>query len=176
MIKRSDDRIVECGTAARIDTIQGVLHFTDIVGEVVDCIQVKIIIKIDDEGLILRIAGFHESQGRGIYLGPLFAHAAAIVDHQAHAYGHVFLAENRDFLIDLVFQDVEIVLLQPWDELPAIVHDRDVQDNEIYVLLNGVIRPLQGSLGSRGLLGPLRVNKGSSNRQDRGRKNQRERR
>jgi hypothetical protein len=50
-----------------------------------------------------------------------------------------------------------------------------VQDNEIYVLLNGVIRPLQGSLGSRGLLGPLRVNKGSSNRQDRGRKNQRER-
>jgi hypothetical protein len=46
---------------------------------------------------------------------------------------------------------VEICLLQAGDELPPIIHDRNVQDNEIYVLLDGVIRSLKGSLRSRRL-------------------------
>jgi len=60
------------------------------------------------------------------------------------------LAEDGDCLIALVFHDPEITLFQAGDELAAIIHDGDVQDDQIYVLLDRIVRAPQGSLrGSR---------------------------
>jgi hypothetical protein len=46
---------------------------------------------------------------------------------------------------------VEIALFEARDKLPAIIYDRDVQDNEIYIFLDRVVGTLEGSLRSRGL-------------------------
>src|SRR5438445_6071025 len=81
MIEGSNDSVVEGGTATGVDALQGVFHFGDVVGEVVDGIQIELVVEVDDQGLILGIAGLHESQSGGVYLGPFVAHAAAIVDH-----------------------------------------------------------------------------------------------
>jgi hypothetical protein len=58
-------------------------------------------------------------------------------------------------LLDFVFPDTEIALLQAGDELPAIIHDGDVQDDKAYVLLDGIVRRLRGSLRGRRLRGAL---------------------
>ena len=140
-----------------------------------DRVQIKIIVEVNDKGLILRIAGFHQRQSSGVYLGSFVAHAAAIVDHQAHAYGHIFLAEDGDLLVGLVFQDAEIALLQAGDELPAIIHDGDVQDDQIYVFLDGIVRRRRGCLRGRRLRGSLGAKCRSRESEDYGR-HQRERR
>src|SRR2546428_718407 len=175
MIEGSNHSVIEGGTATGIDALQGVFHFADVAGEVVDRIQIKIVVEVDDKGLILGIAGFHKSQSGGVYLGPFVAHAAAIVDYQAHAYGHIFLAEDRNLLIGLIFHDVEIALFQAGNELPAIIHDGDVQDDQIYVFLDGIVRRRRGCLRGRRLRGSLGAKCRSRESEDYGR-HQRERR
>ncbi len=74
-------------------------------------VEVVVVVEVDDKGLVLRIAGFDEGERRGVYLQAFVAHASAIVDHQAHADGHVFLPKHGDFLLGFIFENPERVLL-----------------------------------------------------------------
>ena len=52
---------------------------------------------------------------------------------------------------------MEIALLQAGNELAAIIHNGDVKDDKVDVLLDGVVGALQRSLGGGGLRGTLRT-------------------
>jgi hypothetical protein len=84
----------------------------------------------------LRVTRFDEGEGRLVYARALVAHAAAIIDDQAHANRDVFAPEERELLLDLVFKNTEIVLLQTISEAAAIVNHARVQDDEINVDTN----------------------------------------
>ena len=73
-------------------------------------VEVILVVEIDDESFVLRIAGLDERQRRGIHLRALFAHAAAVVDHQAHGHRNIVAGENGNLLLDLVFENAEIAL------------------------------------------------------------------
>ncbi len=119
VVERADEGVVKGGAASRIDAIERVLEFVDVAGEIANGIEVEVVVEIDDEGLVLRIAHFHKCERSGADLGDLVAHAAAIVDDQAQADGNVFLAEDRELLLDLVLEDAEVFLLQARNELAA---------------------------------------------------------
>ena len=178
VIEGANHGVVEGGAAAGVDALEGVFHFGDVVGEIVNRVQIEVVVEIDDEGFVLRIAGLYQGQSGGVHLGTLVSHAAAIVDHQAHAHGHVFLAEHRNFLFDFVFQHAELVLLKSRDELAAIIDHGNVQDDEVDVLADGVVgRRLGRRLGRGWLCRTLRAQRGSQRKsQRRSRQNQRERR
>ena len=91
MVERANHGVIERGAAAGVDAFEGVLHFVDVAGEIVVGVEIIVVVEIDDEGFVLRIAGFTKRQRGGVHLRALVAHAAAVVDHQAHADGHVFL-------------------------------------------------------------------------------------
>ena len=94
MVERADDGVIQRRAAAGIDAFERFLQFLRIVGEIAIEIEVVVVIEIHDKDFILRIAGLHESQRRGVHLGALLAHAAAVVDHQAHGDGNIFASKN----------------------------------------------------------------------------------
>ncbi len=114
-------------------------------GEILVEIEIEIVVEIDDESFILRIAGLHESNGGFVDAGTLVAHAAAIVDHQPHADGHILALEDREFLFHFVFEDAKIFRLQAIGETLAIVDDGRVQNDQIDVESN--FRPLPTDVG-----------------------------
>ena len=61
-------------------------------------LEPDIIIEIDDEHLVLRIAGMSEGKNGSGNLDELGTHAAAVVDDQAYGDGGVFLLEESELL------------------------------------------------------------------------------
>jgi len=84
----------------------------------------------------LRIAGFHKGECGLVYARAFVAHAAAVIDDQAHANRDVFAFEQRELLLNLVFKNTEIVLFQAIGEASAIVDHTRVQDHKINVNTN----------------------------------------
>src|SRR5207302_9769371 len=69
VIERSDHGIIQRRAASGINAVQGILHFVDVTGEVVNGVEIKIVIEIDHERFVLRVAGLHQRQSGGVYLG-----------------------------------------------------------------------------------------------------------
>jgi hypothetical protein len=111
--------------------------------------MIEVVIEVDDERFILRIAGFHQRNGRLVHARALVAHAPAVVDHQAHADGNVFALEDRELLLDFVFQDAKILLLQAIGKAPAIIQHRGVQHHQVDVHANPRILPDRSRLAGR---------------------------
>src|SRR5271154_256671 len=137
MVERADDSVVQRGPAAGIDAFQSFFQFRDAVAEILVEIQVEIIVEVHDESFVAGIAALHQGNGRFIHAGTFFAHAAAIVDHQAHADGNIFAFENGELLFDLIFKDAKIFLLEAFGETSAIVEYRSVQDHQVDADGNG---------------------------------------
>src|SRR4029077_12672374 len=68
--------------------------------------------------------------------GTLVAHAAAIVNDQAHADGDIFALENGEFLFDFVFENPEVFVFQTVGEALAVVKNGGVQNDEANVNLD----------------------------------------
>src|SRR5215471_8108198 len=100
MIRRSDHSIVERSAASRVQTIQSFMHLVQVVGEIQ--VQIWLIVEIDDENLIARIAGLDEIQYRCRYFLPLLPHGAGIVYDNANRDRNVF-APNIDNLLRFTF-------------------------------------------------------------------------
>src|SRR5712692_806922 len=83
VVDRADDGVIESGAAARIDAFEGFLEFGDAVGEILVEVEIKIVVEVDDEGLVLWIAVFDEGDGGFVHAGTFVAHAAAVVNDQA---------------------------------------------------------------------------------------------
>ena len=57
-------------------------------------IEIIFVVEIDDEDLILRIAGPHQIQRSLVDFIALLAHRSGIVDHDAHRHGDVFVLKE----------------------------------------------------------------------------------
>ncbi len=131
MVERADHGVIQRGAAARINALERFFQLRNAAGEILVEVEIKIVVEIDDEGLVLGIAGLHERDGGLVHAGPFVAHAAAVVDDQPHADGDVFAFEDGKFLLDFVFQDTEILLLEAIGEAAAIIKHGRVQNDEV---------------------------------------------
>src|SRR4029077_12995870 len=108
-------------------------------------VEIEIVVEVDDERLVLWIAGLDESESGFIYAGSLVSHAAAIVDHQAHADGNILALKGGEFLLNLVFENAKAFDFQAVRELAAIIEHRGMQNHEADIDLDG--RALFPSIG-----------------------------
>src|SRR6516164_8678111 len=131
MIERTDDGVVESGAAACVDALESLFEFGDAAGKIFVEVKVEIIVEIDDEGFVLRIAVLDKGESGFVNARALVAHTAAVVDHQSHADGNVLALEDGEFLLDFVFVDAEIVLSETFDEFAAVVQNRGVENHEV---------------------------------------------
>src|SRR6202044_2377165 len=143
VIERADDRVIKGRAAARIDALERFVQFSLVVGEVLVRVEVIFVVKIHHESFVLRIAGLHERKSGGSHLRAFLAHAPAVIDDQPHSYGNVFAAENRELLLDLVFEDSEAVLTQVRNEISAVVDDRGMEHHEIDAALDNAMLRLR---------------------------------
>ena len=94
MIDRADNRVIQRRAASRIDAFQRFFQFRNVVAEILIEVQIKIVVEVDDESFVLRVAGLHQRERRFVHPRPLVAHAPAIVDHQPHADGNILALET----------------------------------------------------------------------------------
>jgi hypothetical protein len=145
MVKRVDDGVAHGGAAPGIDSFQRFFELGNAVRKVLVEVEVEIVVKIDDESFVLRIAGLDESNSSFVDTRTLVAHAAAIVNHQPHTDGHVFAPENGEFLFDFIFENAKIFRLQAVGETLAVVEDARVQNDQVHV--DGQLRTLFAGVG-----------------------------
>src|ERR1700676_410949 len=135
--------VIKCGFSASGNCGDGRLEIFGVVGERLSAedLEPDVIIKIDDEHLVLRIARMGEGDNGGGYFVELRAHAAAVVDDEADGDGSVFLLEESEFLRAAVLEDAEILQVQSRDDNSMSVRDADRKSNEF--------RPHRNYRGSR---------------------------
>ena len=115
------------------------VQFLLVAGEIAVGVEIIFVVEIHDESFVLRVAGLHEGQRRGIHLRALFAHAAAVVDHQAHGDRNIFAARKRKSSARLCPRKLEIILRQrPGTNWPLLVGHRGVQHHQVHVRLDAV--------------------------------------
>ena len=90
-------------------------------------------LKLTTKTLVLVVGVLHQRQRRGFHLGALVAHAAAVVDDQAHGNRHVFALETLDLLLHAVLENREGLLRQVGDQVAVLVHHRGVADHQARV-------------------------------------------
>src|ERR1035438_2241006 len=136
MVQRADNGVVKSGAAARVDAFEGFLQLGDAIAEILVQIEIKVVVKIYDEGFVLRITVLNEGQGSLVDAWALVSHAAAVVDDQTHADRNVLALEDREFLLGFILEDAEIILAQTFDEFAAIIEHGGVQNDEVDIDLN----------------------------------------
>jgi hypothetical protein len=92
--------VVEGGSSASGNGSDFFLEILCAVGERLspEDLEPDIIVEIDDEHFVLRIAGMSERKNGGGDSRELRTHAAAVVDDQAYGDGSVFLLEESELL------------------------------------------------------------------------------
>ena len=109
MIESLGDGVVEGGSSASGNGPQSRLKILCIMREGLSTEDLKpnIVIEVDDEHFVLRIAGMREGGDGGGYFGELGAHATAVIDDEAHGDGSIFLLEQSELLRAAVFKNAE---------------------------------------------------------------------
>jgi len=153
VIEGADNRVVESGAAAGINTFEGFLKFGNTAGEIFVEIEVVVVIEVDDERFILRIGGLNESECSGVDARTFVAHGAAVVDDQAHADGDILAFEDGEFLLGFVFEDAEVFFFETFGEFATVVKNGGVEHDEIDVHANGAAL----AIGLLGRIGGLRI-------------------
>src|SRR5579864_3430077 len=110
LMERHLDRVVQSRSAFRHASPQGSPQLLDIVGKQLYVGQPapRLLIEVDDENLVLRIAGLNERQSGGDYLRLLGPHAAALVHHQPYGDGVVLMGELSYLLLLPVLVHFEV--------------------------------------------------------------------
>ena len=103
----------------RVSMREARCHILGVAGEIAVRVQVILVVEIHDEGFVLRIAGLHKRHRGGVYLLALFAHAAAVIDHQAHGYGNIFASEDGNILLDLFSKTLKSPFFRSLTNWPA---------------------------------------------------------
>ena len=127
--ERADDSVVKRRAAARVDPRKSVVQLLGVAGEIAFGVEIIFVIEVDDESLVLRIAGIHERKRRGIYLSALFAHAAAIVNDKAHGHGNIVTRENGNFCSTFVFENAKAALIEAGNKFTAAIRHSHVKNH-----------------------------------------------
>src|SRR5208282_1689217 len=171
MVQGADDGVVERGAAASVDALQRFLEFGNAVSKILVEIEVQIVVEIDDKGFVLGIAVQDESKRGLVHLRPFVAHAAAIVNDQAHADGNIFALEEGELLLGLVLVNAETVLRESFHEFAAIVDNGGMEHDQTDIQLDAAARLPLGGILVRGrrrrdrLHGNLRPQRASKEKQ-----------
>src|SRR5208283_3961026 len=109
------------------------------------------LVEIDDEHLVLRIAGAGKRQGSGNNFGALGCHASTVVQNQARRDRNIFMTIIFSLLQRAVLVDLKVLLAEPRNRSAFMVLHGRVQDytRNIYTDFVGVNR---AKFGSRGFL------------------------
>src|SRR5689334_108366 len=98
------------------------------------------LIEVDEEHLVFRVAGGREGQRCRDHLGSLGTHAAAVVDDKTHSHGNVFVTEMPDRLRNAVLKNLKRTFGQSGNRSTATVKHRSVQYYLSNVHTKGVTR------------------------------------
>src|SRR5882724_893620 len=142
VVHGADERVIKRRAAARIDAFEGFLQFRNAAREILVEVEIVVVVKIDDERFVLWIASLDERKRCLVHTRALVAHAAAVVNDEAHADGNVLAFEDRKSLLGLIFEHAEVFLLQAVYKSSAVVDHRRVQHDEIDVLFDDCARLL----------------------------------
>ena len=110
MIGRGDHGIVHCGPTARINMFKAVTQLFEISSEVL--INVRLVVEINDEDFVIRIAGFHQIQRRLIHRLAFVAHRSGVVDQDSQRDRHILLFKSGNLLRLPVFKNLKVVLVE----------------------------------------------------------------
>src|SRR4029077_1794647 len=78
--------------------------------------QLRTVVELDQEELVLGIGGLEELRGGLARLVEFGSHAAADVEHQADRQRSVFTGEVGHFLLALVLKEAKILAIEARDE------------------------------------------------------------
>lgn len=123
------DRVVECRSPARGDGRNGFFEFVCVIceGPPVEQFDRNVIIEINDEHFILRIAGLCESGNSRRDFRELGAHASAMVNDETDGHRSVFLLEPSKLLQPPILIDAEVRQGEPGNEIALRVGHPDRQ-------------------------------------------------
>ena len=114
------------------------LQVFDIVGEAAH--ELCSFVKADEKELIFWIGGFKELEGRFLRFAKFIGHAATEIEDDADRDRNVFGGEIRYLLLDIVFENAEVIRLQAGDNPVVGIGHSDVHEREIYIDMDRVIR------------------------------------
>jgi hypothetical protein len=123
--------VIQGGAPASGNGRDGGFEIFGVVGERLSAedLEPNVIIEVDDEHFVLRIAGMREGGNGGGHFGELGSHAAAVVDDEANGNGSVFSLEESEFLRAAVFEDAEVSEVQSRDDNSPGVGDANRKCN-----------------------------------------------
>ena len=131
-------RVVKSGAAAGLGFEERGLQDVHVVGEVPALqIQVVIGVEVDDKELVAGISQLHESQRSGPHFLSFFGHGSAVVEDQPDRDRHILAAEDGELLLDIVFEDGEVLGFQVGHQASPAVHDGGVQDDQVNIAHQG---------------------------------------
>src|SRR5579863_2807555 len=104
--------VIKRGSPPRADSEDGFCELFWVVRESLSVEQFhrNVIIEIDDEHLIARVARLHERRNRSGHFREVRAHAAAVIDDQTYGDWRVLLLEHRDLLQAPILVHAEVLL------------------------------------------------------------------
>ncbi len=128
------DGVEQGGAAPGGSEHQAALQVLHAVGERTS--QFSALIEADEEKFILGIRGLEELDRSFAGFAHFVGHAAAKIKNHTNGNGHDFGGEVDDFLLDVVLEDAEVVLLETGDQAIVRVGDGNVDEREVHVHVN----------------------------------------
>jgi len=131
-------------------------------------------IKTDQEELVLGIGGLEELKRGFASLVDFIGHAAGKIEDHADGNGDVFGGKTDDFLLDVVFEDAEIIRFESSYKAIVGIGDSDIDEGEVDVGANDLAgmnfdrRSVAGDVGggNDGVHGLVLCGKGGSQEEE----------
>ena len=132
MVESLRHRVVKRGSSPCGNGRDGFLKFRGVVRErfSIEQLEPDLIVEIHDEHLVLRIAGLSKGRNRCGHFRELGAHAAAVVNHQAHGHRRVAALKQGDFLQSSVLVHLEVFQIKPGNEIVVRVGHSNGQHDQ----------------------------------------------
>ena len=96
------------------------------------------VVEIDHEHLVLRIAGAGERQRGGNHIVALRRHATAVIDKNADCNRDIFVAEVLDLLKYSILINLEIVFFEPGNRYVVAIQNGCAEDDHVDINLKGI--------------------------------------
>jgi hypothetical protein len=88
---------------------------------------------VHNEGFIVRIAVADKIQRSCIQACFPGFNASAVIEDETKTDGNIFMLEDSDPLVDVVFRNLEVLLLKATDRPTGTVHHGNVQFDQVHI-------------------------------------------
>src|SRR2546427_4515841 len=129
------DGIEQCGAAAGDGKHHAILELLGAGGESAG--QFSAVVKSDEKEFIARIRRAQELNGGLAGFIELACHASAHIEDQTDGNGNIFAGEGGNLLLDAVFVDLEVFLIEPGDRVAKGIGDAHIDERHIDIHLDG---------------------------------------